>query len=73
MQISRLIGMAAKGLDRSAKAEKQPSLLSRMLSQPESFKLEAYIEQEELVIRVRKRLSSDSSAPSADPRFLQGP
>lgn len=37
------------------KKDKKPSLIKEVMDTPEIFKLEAYIENEEIVIKIKKR------------------
>lgn len=53
MGISKLLGYA---LTKGQKGnERAPSLLTRLLENPDGFKLEAYIENEEMVIKIRRK------------------
>jgi methyltransferase-like protein len=44
-------------LKRKEKAEQKPSLLKDIFDNPESFKLEAFIENDEIIVKVRKKES----------------
>lgn len=37
------------------KKDKKPSLIKEVMDTPEIFKLEAYIENEEIIIKIKKR------------------
>jgi hypothetical protein len=39
------------------KAAKKPSLLSEVINKPEKFKLEAFIEGEEIIVKIMRRES----------------
>ena len=69
MGISKLLGYAlTKGQKWS---ERAPSLLTRLLENPEGFKLEAYIENEEMVIKLRRKTPETSVSIPDVSRNLQ--
>ena len=69
MGISKLLGYAlTKGQKGS---ERSPSLLTRLLENPEGFKLEAYIENEEMVIKIRRKTPETSGIETDVSRNLQ--
>lgn len=69
MGISKLLGYA---LTRGQKgSERAPSLLTRLLENPEGFKLEAYIENEEMVVKIRRKTPETSVSISDISRNLQ--
>jgi hypothetical protein len=39
------------------KKKKEPSLLNEVLDKPENFKLEAFIENEEIIVKIKRRES----------------
>ena len=60
--VNKMVERAAKNIDifgfdlvKKRKKKKESSLLTDVISAPEKFKLEAYIENEEIVIRINKK------------------
>ena len=56
MQIDKLLnGINVLFNAKPAPVEKKPSMIKDMLDRPEGYLLQAYIENEELTIRIQKR------------------
>lgn len=66
MGISKIIGLAANRLTGPKPEKKEPSFFSCLLSDPESFRLEAEVVEGELVVKIRRKDISQN------PRNLQG-
>ena len=69
MGISKLLGYALTNGQKGN--ERAPSLLTRLIENPEGFKLEAYIENEEMVIKLRRKTPETSVSIPDVSRNLQ--
>lgn len=69
MGISKLLGYALANGQKGN--ERAPSLLTRLIENPEGFKLEAYIENEEMVIKLRRKTPETSVSIPDVSRNLQ--
>lgn len=53
--MDKIILRLFNGMKWGVKKEKKPSFIKQMLDNPEEFKLEAYLENDEMIIKIKRR------------------
>ena len=53
--MDKIILKLFNGMKWGVKKKKKPSFIKQMLDNPEEFKLEAYLENDEMIIKIKRR------------------